>query len=76
MIDSKIFSLLGKINLTPQGQSAILYPSPLTATEPNAPMKFIKLIKNPPDWLAVIILTVGIVAYLVGLGVLRNFIHS
>ena len=35
-----------------------------------------KLIKNPPDWLALILLTVGIVAYLVGLGMLRNFIHS
>jgi len=39
-------------------------------------MKLINLIKNPPDWLAVILLTVGIVAYLIGLGVLRNFIHS
>jgi len=39
-------------------------------------MKIINLIKNPPDWLAVIILTVGIVAYLIGLGVLRNFIHQ
>jgi len=39
-------------------------------------MKIIKLLKNPPDWLAVIILTVGIVAYLIGLGVLRNFIHQ
>jgi len=39
-------------------------------------MKLIKLIKNPPDWLAVIMLTVGIVAYLIGLGLLRNFIHS
>jgi hypothetical protein len=26
--------------------------------------------------LAVVMLTVGIVAYLIGLGVLRNFIHS
>jgi len=39
-------------------------------------MKLINLIKNPPDWLALIILTVGIVAYLIGLGLLRNFIHS
>lgn len=39
-------------------------------------MKIINLIKNPPDWLAVVMLTVGIVAYLIGLGVLRNFIHS
>ena len=39
-------------------------------------MKIIKLIKNPPDCLAVVMLTVGIVAYLIGLGVLRNFIHS
>lgn len=39
-------------------------------------MKIIKLLKNPPDWLAVIILTVGIIIYLIGLGVLRNFIHS
>jgi len=39
-------------------------------------MKIINLIKNPPDWLAVIILTVGIVAYLIGLGFIRNFIHQ
>jgi len=39
-------------------------------------MKLLNLIKNPPGWLAVILLTVGIVAYLIGLGVLRNFIHS
>jgi hypothetical protein len=39
-------------------------------------MKIINLIKNPPDWLAVILLVVGIVAYLIGLGLLRNFIHS
>ena len=40
------------------------------------PMKLLKLLKNPPDWLALVMLTVGIVAYLVGLGILRNFIHS
>lgn len=39
-------------------------------------MKLINLIKNPPNWLAVVMLTVGIVAYLIGLGILRNFIHS
>jgi hypothetical protein len=39
-------------------------------------MKFINLIKNPPDWLAVVLLTVGIVVYLISLGVIRNFIHS
>jgi len=39
-------------------------------------MKLLNLIKNPPDWLAVVLLTVGIVAYLIGLGILRNFIHS
>ena len=39
-------------------------------------MKLIKLLKNPPDWLALVMLTVGIIAYLVGLGILRNFIHS
>ena len=39
-------------------------------------MKLIKLLKNPPDWLALVMLTVGIVVYLVGLGILRNFIHQ
>lgn len=39
-------------------------------------MKLIKLLKNPPDWLALVMLTVGIVAYLISLGLLRNFIHS
>ena len=39
-------------------------------------MKLIKLLKNPPDWLALIILTVGIVAYLISLGVIRNLIHQ
>jgi hypothetical protein len=39
-------------------------------------MKLIKLLKNPPDWLAVILLTVGIVVYLISLGVIRNLIHQ
>jgi hypothetical protein len=39
-------------------------------------MKLLKLIKNPPDWLALIMLTVGIVAYLISLGVIRNLIHQ
>jgi len=39
-------------------------------------MKLIKLLKNPPDWLAVVLLTVGIVVYLISLGVIRNLIHQ